>query len=102
MDALPRRLKEDRSIRNMLRSMFDKMQPIVEHRSHIRQAPLEAGAARRVKECVAIVTWEEPDGSETISVVGGAGVAPLEVKGLLHQAVYAIAHADSPEYQPAH
>ena len=48
--------------------------------------------SRKLKECVAVMIWEEEDGTETVSVVGDPEITELEVKGVLHDAVYAVAH----------
>ena len=80
-----------------LREHVEHMATVVEHRrkkngNRGRHPLAEANPGRKLKECVAVMVWEEEDGTETISVVGDPGITDLGVKGVLHDAVYAVAH----------
>ena len=75
-----------------LAGAMDQMVTVVErHRSYDNDEPSGNGE-RKLKETVAIRIWEETDGSETIEVVGDRGLDSLEMKGVLHDAIYALAH----------
>ena len=80
-----------------LREHVEHMSTVVEHHrarnGNGHKHPLaRPNESRRLKECVAVMIWEEEDGTETISVVGDPEITELEVKGVLHDAVYAVAH----------
>ena len=54
---------------------------------------------RRIKECVAVMLVEEPDGSETVLIMGDADTEHLELKGVLHDGIYALAHKGDPGFR---
>lgn len=74
---------------------LDEMATIVEHRRSTRENPAPSDNSkrtRRLRECVAVMVWEEEDGSETVSVVGDSQLGELELKGVLHDGIYAMTH----------
>jgi hypothetical protein len=74
------------------------MATIVEHK---RSKGTDAtGSNRRVREAVAVIVFEEEDGSETVSVLGDAQIGNLELKGVLHDGLYAMAHEGDADYAP--
>lgn len=76
------------------------MKNIVEH--HRTSGPVSTvdltETTRTLKKAVVVMVWAEADGTETLSVVGDADAEMLELKGILHDGLYAIAHADEPGY----
>jgi hypothetical protein len=82
---------------------LDDMATIVEHqRSNPRATDgTEGKRERRVLEAVAVVVFEESDGTETIEVVGDVSVGSLELKGVLHDGLYAMAHKGDEGFAPA-
>jgi inorganic pyrophosphatase/exopolyphosphatase len=86
-----KRLDQTSTTRKMLDEHMEQMVEVVDHH---RQAHHEKHEGRKIIECVTVIMWEEPDGNETISVIGDDNLNPLELKGLLHDAIYAMAHED--------
>ncbi len=87
-----------------LAEKLEAMHTIVEHRRSQRGSASngsitnESRPARRLRECVGVLVWEEADGSETISVVGESKLAPLQMQGVLHDALYVLAHQGEEGY----
>ena len=74
---------------------IDEMATIVERqRANHAEPDRENGGKpqRKLRECVAVMVWEEPDGSETVTVVGNPEMGDVELKGVLHDGLYAMAH----------
>jgi hypothetical protein len=71
---------------------INEMATIVERRrkSHGSETTERHEETRRLRECVVVMVWEEEDGSETISVLGDAELDDLELKGVLHDGLYAM------------
>jgi hypothetical protein len=49
---------------------------------------------KRLVGWVTVAVWEDGDGKMTESVMGDEHSSPLEVKGMLHDAVWSTAHAE--------
>ncbi len=49
---------------------------------------------KKLKSWVAVATWENEDGTVTETVMSDEHSTPLEIKGLLHDAVWSSAHAE--------
>ena len=75
-----------------LAGSMGEMVTIVERRRKSVRAPDASDSGRKLRECVTVMVWEEPDGSETIEIVGDDQLDPLEMKGVLHDGIYALAH----------
>ncbi|HWL65847.1 MAG TPA: hypothetical protein VNP73_07725 [Actinomycetota bacterium] len=81
-----------------LREHLENMSTVVEHQrkkngnGDTHPLSKRTGEKRTLRECVAVMIWEDEDGTETVSVVSDPGITDLEVKGVLHDAVYAVAH----------
>ena len=86
--AAPRR-HQDRAVRDILKDHLPEMSQVLERHRGGSSAP--DGEHRSIKRCVAVVVWEEADGTESISVVGDTALGNLALKGLLHDAIYAMA-----------
>ena len=72
---------------------LDAMTLVVERQRRNAEANKTAPAdTRKLRECVVVMVWEEPDGSETITVAGDEDVNHLELKGVLHDGLYTMAH----------
>jgi hypothetical protein len=83
----------------LLEGRLPEMEAILEHTRQNRDGTAPATPdGRRIKECVAVMLVEEADGSETVHVVGDAGTPHLQLKGILHDAIYAFAHEGEPGY----
>jgi hypothetical protein len=83
-----------------LREHIDTMTTVVERRRGSMSFE-QPKAGRTLKGCVAVMIWIEEDGTETVSVVGDDSISPLELKGVLHDGLYAIAHADEEDWVPS-
>lgn len=94
---LPRRLGEDKKVQAMLADQLP-MATIVDHRRNNRGEPTTAVGPRTLKTSVQVQVWCEADGSEWIVVTGDESVSNLELKGLLHDGIYALAHEGEPGY----
>jgi hypothetical protein len=92
MDEVTRlpRLEENMTmeVRNLL-----AMQTVIEHRRSTRnpEGP-QPVAHREMKHCVQVELWIDDDGHESIVVQGDETAGHLELKGLLHDGIYALAH----------
>ena len=86
------RLERDIDAIQSLKEHLPEMTKVIEHRRPDR--PTRQGEAhdRRLKQCVAVLVWEEADGSESVVVVGDDHLEDLGLKGVLHDAVYALAN----------
>lgn len=96
-DNLPSRLAENVAVRERLIEQLPELERIHEQ----RRAPLDRPDGSRdgervMKRLVAVVVWEEPDGSEAVEVVGRHDISHLELKGLLHDGIYLLAHQNDP------
>jgi hypothetical protein len=76
------------------------MATIVEHHRAKGSGESTHPSNRKVREAVAVVVFEEEDGTETVSVIGDAQVGALELKGVLHDGLYAMAHEGDDDYTP--
>ena len=74
-----------------LAAHMDDMVSVVERRRRYNE---EAHGERRLKESVTVMVWEEADGSETVTVIGDPEMPALQMKGVLHDGLYAVAHED--------
>jgi hypothetical protein len=61
---------------------------------------IDKSKGRSLKSCVAVTIWIEEDGTETVSVVGDDDISALEIKGVLHDGLYAIAHQGEDGWVP--
>lgn len=94
-----RRHDDQHDVMHLLERRLPEMAQILEHnRKSTTIDVTEVVEGRRVKECVAVMLVEEADGSETVHIVGDAGVGHLELKGMLHDAIYAFAHQGEPGF----
>ena len=96
----PRRLADAKLTEEMLEDHLPTLSKIVEH---TRKSSLDGDSApsgRFLKECVTVEVWQEADGSESIVVVGDSKLESLELKGVLHDGIYALAHRGDPEWAP--
>ena len=86
------RLERDVELIQSLKEHLPEMTKVIEH--HRPDHPTRDGEVhdRRLKQCVAVMVWEEPDGTESVVVIGDDTLHDLGLKGLLHDAVYALAH----------
>ena len=75
-----------------LASSMDDMVSIIER--HRGPSHSTRQGERHMKECVTVQVWMEADGSETVTVIGDPDMTALQMKGILHDGVYAVAHAD--------
>jgi hypothetical protein len=97
-EALVRNETRSKSIPS-LREHIDTMTTIVERRR--KSMSIEPTAGRTLKGCVAVMVWTEADGTETVAVVGDDNISNLELKGVLHDGLYAIAHIDEESWVPS-
>lgn len=70
------------------------MRKILEHRRSRLNPRTDPRTGRTLLSCVQVQLWVDDEGRESIVVLGGEGSANLELKGLLHDGVYALAHED--------
>lgn len=94
-----RRLQEQQLTHERLMARALDLRKIVEHRraaAHIRteNEPEE----RFLRGCIHVELWVESDGSESVVVNGSRHGTTLELKGLLHDAIYALAHEAEPGF----
>ncbi len=82
---------QSKEVLDLLKSHLPAMSEILEH-SRAKRAAVDAAGPRKVKECVAVMLVEEADGSETVLIVGDSDVEQLELKGVLHDGIYAFTH----------
>ena len=84
------RLEENRDLEipNIL-----AMQTVIEHRrsAHSLEGS-QSNNQRTLKHCVQVEMWVDDDGRESIVVQGDENASHLELKGLLHDGIYALAH----------
>jgi hypothetical protein len=73
------------------------MRKILEHHRSKLNPNADPRAERTLMSCVQVQLWVDDDGRESIVVLGDESAAPLELKGLLHDGVYALAHEDEAE-----
>ena len=74
------------------------MQTIVDHPRQATSAGPVPSEGRTLKCCVQVQLWAEADGTESVIVVGTNAVPHLELKALLHDGVYAMAHEGEPGF----
>ena len=78
------------SIPQLAASLDDMVSVVERHRPN-----REPGGEQRVlKQVVHVMVWDEPDGSETITVIGDPDMPALQMKGILHDGLYTVAHED--------
>lgn len=93
------RRHETHDVIRMLEGHLPAMEEILEHTR--RNGKGHNGVTRdgrKIKECVAVMLVEEADGSETVLIVGDADAEHLELKGVLHDGIYAFAHKGEPGF----
>ena len=95
---LPPRLKESNEMEALI-SDLPAMRTIIEHHRRSRN-PSEQSTGRKLQACVQVQLWVDDDGRESIVVLGDESAGPLVLKGLLHDAVYALAHEGEPGFIP--
>jgi hypothetical protein len=95
-DSTPKRHHDDELVLSMLKEHLPDMEWIVHHR---RGGTPDVDGRATVKRCVAVLISEEPDGVESITVVGDSQTGHLELKGVLHDGLYAIAHEGEPGFE---
>jgi hypothetical protein len=81
-----------------LSEQLDMMTTIVERRRE--SMDIDKSRGRTLKDCVAVMIWTEEDGTETVTVVGDNNISALELKGVLHDGLYAIAHQGEEGWVP--
>lgn len=97
--GLPRRLGDSKVIKALLAERLPAMTKIIEHRREMKGAnPPGSVTERTLKSCVQVQLWTEVDGSESLVVSGTMIDSHLELKGLLHDGVFALAHEGEPGY----
>lgn len=91
--TVPERLERDRNMRVALQEHLGTMERLVESRRISLDDPdAHTDEPRRaLKHCVAVLVWENPDGTESTEIVGDLR-SQLELKGLLHDGIYLLAH----------
>lgn len=95
----PRRLAE--STENSLVSDPQKMRALVEHRRDQARKSVEPAATKDLVASVLVQLWVDQDGIESLTVMGAEGASTLELKGLLHDGLYALAHQGEQGYVPS-
>ena len=94
-----RRLREQQLTHERLMARALDLKKIVEHR---RSAPHVGNGSERperlLRGCIHVELWVESDGSESVVVNGSRHGTTLELKGLLHDAIYALAHEAEPGF----
>lgn len=97
-------LRSDRRSKSIpaLAEHLEDMATIVEHQRTKGSTSEQSrnGSNRKVREAVTVVVFEEEDGTETVSVLGDAESSSLELKGVLHDGLYAMAHEGDDDYTP--
>jgi len=93
------RLDEQQRTRQRLMSETPELTKIVERRRASDTVGARSDQPERfLKECIQVELWVESDGTESVVVNGSHTAKPLALKGLLHDGIYALAHADEPGY----
>lgn len=97
------RLERDRKLAaSLVQEHLSELTTLVEHRRASRSPETTSSTGqRRIRECIAVLVVEEPDGTESLAIVGDAGQLPLSIKGTLHDAIYAMAHKGEPGFEVA-
>ena len=86
------RFERDVEVLQSLKEHLPEMTKVIEHHRRPNQPKRnEEAHDRRLKQCVAVMVWEEADGTESVVVVGDDDLQELGLKGVLHDAVYALA-----------
>lgn len=93
-----RRHEDAHDVMRMLEGHLPAMTEILEHTRPAPTAGATTPDGRKIKECVAVMLVEEPDGSETVMIVGDAEAEHLALKGILHDGIYAFAHKGEPGF----
>jgi hypothetical protein len=75
------------------------MVEFVEHRKGASDHGQGSEAPRKIMQCAIVVQWQEPDGTEYVTVAGDAELTDLGIKGMLHDGIYAMAHQGEPGYK---
>ena len=98
--ALRKRHEDVKDVVGLLKDHLPAMGEVLEHtRPNRTGAPSMLRDGRKVKECVAVMLVEEADGSETVMILGDADAERLELKGVLHDGIYAFWHMGDPDYR---
>jgi hypothetical protein len=93
----PRRLAEATRIRELVGGHIETMVQFVEHFKGNANGETST-ETRRIVRCALVVEWQEPDGSEYVTVAGDEELSDLGIKGMLHDGIYAMAHRGDPGY----
>lgn len=99
MTKEPRWLAESDLVRMALEENLPKMTTILERQRRkptSTQESIRAGST--LSGSVQVQLWTEADGSERVLVLGDSAMSRLELKGLLHDGIYALAHTDEPGF----
>ena len=86
------RFERDIEAIQSLKEHLPEMTKVIEHHRPDPPTRLHEAHDRRLRQCVAVMVWEEADGSESVVVVGDDHLEDLGLKGVLHDAVYALAN----------
>ena len=88
----PKRLAEASNTRRAIAQDLAERRELVVHNRPASGDISESTDGPVRKGYVLVEVWQEADGSESIVVCGDAEMKELEIKGLLHDGVYSIAH----------
>jgi hypothetical protein len=91
MDPIGRRVAADPAV---MAAMDDMTGLKLEAAKDTIAAALSSTDDRTLKGWVAVACWEDESGRVSQSVVGDGHSTSLETKGLLHSAVWTVAHND--------
>ena len=86
------RLERDIEAIQSLKEHLPEMTKVIEHHRPEQPNRVPEAHDRYLKQCVAVMVWEEADGTESVVVVGDDHLRELGLKGVLHDAIYALAH----------
>jgi hypothetical protein len=85
------RLEKDIEVIQALKEHLPEMTRVISHLRPDQPTRNHEAHDRRLKQCVAVLVWEEADGTESVVVVGDDHLQDLGLKGVLHDAIYAMA-----------
>jgi hypothetical protein len=72
-----------------LAAKMDEMVAVIERHRPAQNPNL---SERHLICTVSVMVWQEADGTETVTVVGDSDMTPLQMKGILHDGLYTVAH----------
>ena len=88
-NQVPRRLSESRAT---AAKMADEMTAIHDDREVSKRWHAHSDEDPTLRCAVTVQVWEDADGCSCVEVLSTDGVSLLEVKGILHDALYSLAH----------